>query len=126
MHWLYTTATLKREAYDAQLKTARERRDFRDGFLQRIDAQLAYQGNAEAKRQIQHQIDKEIAAFQTSLTFQPATDVDAEARSRDARGYSLLERSEPLTWESLKAAYRKVCEKVSSRYWGATTPPWLA
>lgn len=102
---------LEAEAYDAQLKTARERRDFRDEFLQRIATLLAYQGDVEAKRQIGYQIEKEITAFESDLDFQPLRDVDAEALSRDATGYALLGLSAPLTWESLKTAYRGAARK---------------
>lgn len=102
---------IEAEAYDAQLKTARERRDFRGEFLQRMNALLGYEGDADAKRQIQHLIEKEVAAYQSGLDFEPSRDVDAEAKSRDAAGYSLMEVSAPLTWESLKAAYRAAAKK---------------
>lgn len=102
---------LEAEAYDAELKAARERRNFRDDFLQRIAGILAYQYDLEAKRQIQHEIEKEVEAFESGLTFQPSRDVDAEARSRDAAGYALLGLSSPLTWDSLKAAYREAAKK---------------
>lgn len=102
---------IEAEAYDSQLKTARERRDFRDEFLQRMNALLGYEGDADAKRQIQHAIEKEVAAYESGLNFQPSRDVDAEAKSRDAAGYLLLELSTPLTWESLKTAYRAAAKK---------------
>ncbi len=102
---------LEAEAYDAELKVARDRRNFRDEFLRRIDALLAYQSDNEAKRQIQHEIEKEMAAFESGLSFQPSRDVDSEARERNARGYVLLGLSAPLTWESLRAAYRDAAKK---------------
>ena len=102
---------LEADAYDAGLKVARDRRDFRDDFLRRIDAILAYQTDNDARRLIQHEIEKEVAAFESGLSFQPSRDVDLEARTRDAAGYALLALSTPLTWESLRAAYRDAAKK---------------
>lgn len=102
---------LEAAAYDAELKTARDRRNFRDEFLQRIDVLLSYRSNIDAQRQIQFEIEKELAAFGSGLSARSSDDVDTEARLRDAEGYALLTLSAPLTWESLRAAYREAAKR---------------
>lgn len=92
------------EVYDRSLKTMREHRDFRDEFLRRAGAVLAYERDADARNQIQRAIEKEAAAFAGAPSVE--SDVAEEARSRDQAGYALLGLTAPLTLDSLKAAYR--------------------
>jgi hypothetical protein len=95
---------LEAQAYDRGFKSVRERRDFRDEFLHRIDALLVYETDANATAQIQLEIDKE-ASFSTSGhldTFDPAED----AQCLDPRGFDLLSPPLPLTYDSLRTAYR--------------------
>lgn len=93
------------EAYDRSLKTMREHRDFRAEFLSRAEAVLVYQSDADGRILIQRAIEKETAAFAGAA---PVTiDVAEGARSRDPVGYALLNLTAPLTFESLKGAYRK-------------------
>ncbi|HTU70335.1 MAG TPA: hypothetical protein VMF11_08415 [Candidatus Baltobacteraceae bacterium] len=102
---------LEAAAYNAELKTARDRRNFRDEFLQRIEALLSYHSDGEAQRQIQREIDKEAAAFGAGRASNRSSDVASEARSRDAEGYALLALSTSLTWDSLRAAYRAAAKR---------------
>jgi hypothetical protein len=92
-------------AYDRGLKTMREHRDFRDEFLKRTEAILNYADNVQARGEIQDAMQKEVAAFAGVQA--PASDAATDARSRNPSGYALLGLAAPLTFESLKAAYRK-------------------
>jgi hypothetical protein len=94
------------QAYDAALKSVRSRRDFREEFLARSDALLAYADDEYAMRQIQIEIDKEAAAFASPDRGYRPPDVAGQARALDSDGYRLLALSSPLTWDSLKSAYR--------------------
>jgi hypothetical protein len=97
---------LEAEAYDRGLKTMREHRGFRDEFLNRSNAVLRYEHDPDARDQIALAIAREAAAFAAA----PAMvigDSAAEARSRDPKGYALLDLTPPLTLENLRAAYRR-------------------
>ena len=94
------------QTYDAALKTARARRDFRDELLGRADALLGYAHDQGAMHQIQLELDKEAAAFAAPSYHPQPADPAAAARALDPEGYRLLGITPPLTADSLKYAYR--------------------
>lgn len=101
---------LEAEAYDASLKSARDRRDFRDELVKRIGELLGYESDSSAHDQIQYEIDKEAKAFASFVS--PERKAPAsEARLADPKGYELLNLARELTPESLRTAYRQAAKK---------------
>jgi hypothetical protein len=94
------------QAYDGAMKSMRSRRDFREVFLDRSDMLLAFANDDFAAEQIQAEIDKEAAAFRVPDQLRQVADLAAQARALDSDGYRLLGLTPPLTWDSLKSAYR--------------------
>lgn len=91
--------------YVAALKTARERRDFRDELLRRLTEFLRYENDAQARDLIEFELQKEEAALSSGLVVH-TEDPLTEAARLQPKGVGLLNLSTPVTWEGLKSGYR--------------------
>lgn len=101
---------LEAQAYYDAFTSARDRRDFRDELLTRIRAILAYERDAAACKLIQNEITREAEAEHVGA-HADQMDPALSARSRDPKGYVLLNLSGPLSFDSLRAAYRAAAKQ---------------
>lgn len=112
---------IEAELYDMSLRSVRERRDFRDEYLRRIAALIAYVNDTEALAAI----DREIQVSAEALVRDPLGETGEEtiavkARRIDPEGFDLLDPSVPLTFEALKTAYRRAAKRYHPDVGGDT------
>ena len=101
---------LEAQAYYDAFTSARDRRDFRYELLTRIRAILAYERDAAACELIQNEITREAEAEQAGA-HADRMDPALSARWRDPKGYVLLNLSGPLSFDSLRVAYRAAAKQ---------------
>jgi hypothetical protein len=117
-------------AYENGLRSMRERRDFRDELTTRVEAILAYSRDTAACQEIQYELDKERRAFLGDFAdeedfvthVQPEESLSPSDRARkmDPKGYKLLALAPPLTFDSLKQAYRIAAKRYHPDVGGDT------
>lgn len=107
------------ELYEMSLLSVRDRRDFRGEYLNRIAALVAYVNDAEALAAIDREIRRSAEAVDRNTLTGEET-VAVKARAVDAEGFSLLAPSVPLTFETLKTAYRQAAKRYHPDVGGDT------
>jgi hypothetical protein len=106
--------------YDAGLRSARDRRDFRSDLEKRVRAILAYEHDENAAGQIQYELDKESQAFGSGSAFRDDADVAVEARRLAPEGFRLFGLTPNFTVDALKSAYRKAAKTHHPDVGGST------
>jgi hypothetical protein len=114
--------------YEMSLRSVRDRRDFRDEYLHRIATLIVYVDDAEALATIDREIQVSAEARKGETLRETAEEtVAVKARKIDAEGFTLLAPSVPLSFETLKTAYRRAAKRYHPDVGGDTVPrePWL-
>lgn len=112
---------IEAELYEMSLRSVRDRRDFRDEYLHRIATLIVYVDDAEALATIDReiQVSAEVRNGET-LGERAEETVAVKARKIDPEGFTLLAPPVPLSFETLKTAYRRAAKRYHPDVGGDT------